>query len=161
MRGEKESMSEVIIYSDGGSRGNPGPAGIGAVIIEKREKIHLRQGYGGQVKEKRDEVIHEISEYIGEATNNQAEYRALVAALKWVKENIKEISGIQCFLDSELVVKQLNGHYKMKNSGLKELFWEIRDLILEFQGKINFHYIARAQNKQADKLVNLAIDRGL
>ncbi len=134
-------MSDVVIYSDGGARGNPGPAGIGAVISEKNK------------------VIHEVSEYIGEATNNQAEYRALIAALKWVKENIKEIAGIQCYLDSELVVKQLNGHYKLKNSGLKELFWEIKDFIMEFQNNINFHYIPRTQNKRADQLVNMAIDR--
>lgn len=134
-------MSEVVIYSDGGARGNPGPGGIGAVIIENGK------------------VVNEISEYIGEVTNNQAEYRALIVALKWVKENIKEITGIKCYLDSELVVKQLNGHYKLKNAGLKDLFWEIKDLILEFQGKTNFHFISRSQNKRADKLVNIAIDK--
>lgn len=132
---------KLLINTDGGARGNPGPAGIGAIIkYEKKEE--------------------KISKYIGEATNNQAEYRAVIEALGWVKENIKEKDlEIECLLDSELIVEQLNQRYKIKNEGLRPLFWEIRDLIMALGGKVSFRYIPREQNKEADKLVNDAIDK--
>ncbi len=129
----------ITIHSDGGSRGNPGPAGIG-VVIE----------YVGQTQK--------IAEYIGEATNNQAEYQAIVAGLLWVKENIKEDRQIECYLDSQLVVEQLKGNYKMKNEGLKPLYWQARGLIMDLGGKVTFNYVPREQNKEADALVNLALD---
>jgi len=145
---------QVTIYSDGGARGNPGPAGIGAIIkYEKKEE--------------------KISKYIGEATNNQAEYRAVIEALKWVKNHYppnqfkptsdvglkgSEDLEIECFLDSELIVEQLNQRYKLKNEGLKPLFWQVRDLIIALGGKVTFKYIPRQQNKEADRLVNKAID---
>lgn len=138
-------MKTIIIYSDGGSRGNPGLAAAGAVI---------------EVKNEQSEIIktHEISECIGEATNNVAEYTAILKALIWVSENIKDEMSIECFLDSQLVVEQLKGNYKMKNEGLKPLFWEIRGLILDLGGKISFTHILREKNKQADALVNKALD---
>lgn len=155
-------MEKILIYSDGGARGNPGPAGIGCVIQVQRSKP--------MPKGKAQNVV-EISKYIGEKTNNQAEYQAVIEALKWianhpkltpgVKENgrVKDNLEIEFFLDSELVVEQLNQRYKVKNEGLKPLFFEIRDLVMELGGKITFKHIPREQNKKADRLVNEAIDR--
>ena len=134
---------KVRIFSDGGARGNPGPAGIGYIIKNLSTKDEVRR-----------------NKYIGEATNNQAEYQAVIEALQWVKENIKESDlEIECFLDSELIVEQLNQRYKIKNEGLKPLFWQVRDLILQLGGKVQFKYISRDKNHEADKLVNLAIDK--
>jgi len=131
---------KIIIYSDGGARGNPGPAGIGCVI--------------------QTDNVKEISRYIGEATNNQAEYQAVIEALKWVQENIQESDKeIEFYLDSELVVEQLNQRYKLKNEGLKPLFWQIRELVMRLGGRVTFAYIPREQNKEADRLVNQAIDK--
>jgi len=142
-------MTNLEIHSDGGARGNPGPAGIGAVI----ETCGLNTEH---------QIVKEISKYIDVATNNQAEYKAVVEALKWVKENLtdKELV-ISCYLDSQLVVEQLKGNYQMKNEGLKPLFWEIRDLIMSLGGRVSFQHIPREQNKEADKLVNEAIDKAL
>jgi len=130
---------KFIIYTDGGARGNPGPAGIGVVI-----------------KNERGEVIFEISNYIGEATNNQAEYKAVVAAI----EKVKELGAdeLEFFLDSELVVKQLNREYKVKNRELAPLFVRIYNASMEFK-KVTFKHVPREKNKEADKLVNQAIDR--
>lgn len=138
---------KLLINTDGGARGNPGPAGIGAII---------RQVEDGNQKTNR------ISKYIGEATNNQAEYQAVIEALRWLTVNRQQLPTdleIECLLDSELIVEQLNQRYKLKNEGLKPLFWEIRDLIMTLGGKVSFKYIPRAQNKEADKLVNEAIDK--
>ena len=144
-------MPNLLIYSDGGSRGNPGPAGIGCVIKLKNENSKLK-------------VIEEISEYIGTATNNQAEYRGVVAALEFIKKNkSKLIDGemtIEIFLDSQLIVEQMNGKYKIRNEGLKPLYWHIRELIMELGGRIVFKHITRDKNIEADKLVNIAIDKG-
>jgi len=137
---------KIVIFSDGGARSNPGPAGIGIII-----KI---------LPVTSNKLPVTISKYIGTATNNQAEYQAVAEALKWIKENVKEADlDIECFLDSELIVEQLNQRYKIKNEGLKPLFWEIRDLIMALGGKVSFKYIPREQNKEADKLVNEAIDK--
>jgi len=136
---------KIVIFSDGGARGNPGPAGIGAVI-----KID------NQISGESDN--QKISKFIGEATNNQAEYQAVITALTWVKENIKEDIEVECFLDSELIVEQLNQRYKLKNEGLKPLFWQVRDLIMQLGGKVTFKYIPREQNAEADRLVNEALD---
>lgn len=132
-------MSKLIVHTDGGARGNPGPAGIGAV---------LRMENGA--------VLAEISEYIGKTTNNQAEYKALLAAIRKAKEfNPDEV----CFyLDSELVVKQLNREYKVKNQELAPLFMEICDNARCFK-KVTFIHIKRELNKDADRLANEAMDR--
>ena len=127
------------LFTDGGARGNPGPAGIGAVI---------QDGEGN--------VIAEISEYIGTTTNNYAEYTALMKGLTRVLA--LGCSEIACFLDSELVVKQLNGRYKLKNKALAKLFIHIHNLRLKFK-KITFYSIPREKNKHADKLVNQALDK--
>lgn len=133
-------MNKAIVFTDGGARGNPGPAGIGAVIYDDRRQI-----------------VAEISEYLGETTNNQAEYRALIAALKKVRE--LAVIEIECYLDSELVVRQLNGEYKVKNKDLAPLFLEIHNLRLGFK-KISFTHIPREENREADRLANEAMDRG-
>jgi ribonuclease HI len=130
---------KLILYTDGGARGNPGPAGIGCLILDEK---------GG--------ALAEISRYIGEATNNQAEYQALLAGL--IKA--KELGGreLEVFLDSELVVKQLNREYRVKDKDLAPLFVKVYNLTLGFK-KVIFKHIAREQNALADKLVNLAIDK--
>ncbi len=129
---------KLIIYTDGGARGNPGPAAIGAVLKDKSGK-----------------AVAEISVYIGETTNNQAEYRAVIAAL----EKAKKLGGseLEFFLDSELVVKQLNREYKVKDKNLAPLFLKIYNLLTGFKKAI-FKHIPREFNKEADALVNKAID---
>ena len=132
--------NKLTIYTDGGARGNPGPAGIGAVLYDEQKNI-----------------IAEISEYIGEATNNQAEYKAVAAAIAKAKElGAKELDF---YLDSELVVKQLNREYKVKNKGLAPLFVQIYNAVLSFK-KVSFSHVRREMNKEADRLANLAMDRG-
>lgn len=131
-------MKKLLLYSDGGARGNPGPAGIGAVLFTPDDK-----------------VVAEVSHYIGEATNNQAEYKALIAGLEKAKD--LQIEEIDCFLDSELIVKQLKGEYKVKNNGLKPLFAAAKNLSGYFHA-ISFAHVRREKNKHADALVNKAID---
>lgn len=132
---------KLIIFTDGGARGNPGPAGVGCVFYNKNKQI-----------------IAEISEYIGEATNNQAEYRAVVLAIKKAKKLGAE--ELDFFLDSELVVKQLNRVYKVKNKDLASFFIEIYNATLGFK-KVTWTHVRREMNKEADKLANLAMDRAI
>jgi len=134
-------MSKVIVYTDGASRGNPGHAGIGILFVDKK-----------------GDVIKEISEYIGETTNNIAEYTAFVTALKEAIEmNFDEIEVIS---DSELMVKQINGEYRVKNQGLKPLYTEACELLREFKNHIVRH-VRREHNKKADELANRGIDEAL
>lgn len=130
---------KLISFSDGGARGNPGPAGIGAVLLNEK-----------------NEIVERLSRYIGETTNNQAEYQALIMALEKAKE--LGAAEIQCFLDSELVVKQLNREYKVKNQELAPLFLKIHNLSITFK-KISFTHVPREKNKEADVLANEAMDR--
>ncbi len=131
----------IKLFTDGGARGNPGPAAIGGVI-----------------KNEKDETISVFSRYIGETTNNQAEYQALVFGLSEAAK-IKA-SEVECFLDSELVVKQLNREYRVKDKDLGSLFVKVWNLMQGFK-KITFTHIRREKNKEADKLVNEALDRRL
>ncbi len=133
-------MSKLIIYTDGGARGNPGPAGIGAAIYDDKHQ-----------------PVAEVSQYLGVATNNQAEYKALIAALGKAQE--LGATELECYLDSELVVKQLNREYKVKNKDLAPLFLMIHNLSLSFK-KISYRHIPRERNKEADRLANEAMDRG-
>ena len=132
------------IHTDGGSRGNPGPAAIG-VVIEGPEIG--KKGYG---------------EHIGETTNNEAEYQAVIFALKKLKSLIggekASKSEVQVIADSELVVKQLSGEYKIKDEKIKNFFIEIWNLKLDF-GKVEFKHVLRGKNEEADRLVNEALDR--
>jgi ribonuclease HI len=129
---------KLIIYTDGGARGNPGPAAIGAVLKSASK------------------IVAEISEYIGETTNNQAEYRAVIAAIEKAKELGAE--ELEFFLDSELVVKQLNREYKVRDKDLAPLFMKIYNVSMGFK-KITFKHIRREFNAEADALVNKALDR--
>lgn len=137
-------MNNFLIHTDGGSRGNPGPAAFG-VVIE-----------GDEIGKK------EYGECIGKATNNIAEYSAVVFALKKLKsligsDNAKD-SAVQIHADSELLVKQLNGEYKIKEENIRNLFLDIWNLKLDF-GEVVFKHIPREQNHGADKMVNQALDR--
>ena len=137
-------MGKIIIYTDGGARGNPGPAGIGAVVSDESGK-----------------VIHEVSQYIGEQTNNFAEYEALIVVLGEVKkmfgDKLREMQ-IEVRMDSELVVRQLSGVYKVKEPALKEQFARMAKLRLEDAPNMTFDHVFREQNAHADELVNKAID---
>ncbi len=134
-------MSEkLVINTDGGARGNPGPAGIG-VVFQKNGKI-----------------TEEFKEYIGEATNNVAEYRALILGLQEAVKRSEQ--DIQVQMDSELVVKQMKGLYKIKEPSLQKLAQEVFKLTRNFKS-ISFTHVRRELNKAADKLVNQAIDEAL
>ena len=132
---------KLIIFTDGGARGNPGPGGIGAVAHDEDKK-----------------VVFELSMFLGITTNNRAEYRAVIEALKKAKELGYE--DVELRSDSELVVKQLNREYKVKNEDLAPLFLEVHNLTISFK-KVKFFHIRREQNKEADKLANLAMDKGI
>lgn len=138
-------ISKIVVYTDGGARNNPGPAAIG-VIIENPSTLLRAREYG---------------EYLGEKTNNQAEYEAVIFALKKAKQLIGKAkakkSEIEVRMDSELVVKQLNGEYKIKEPELQPLFVKVWNLRMDF-GKVIFLHIPREQNKRADKLVNEILD---
>lgn len=139
------NMDRLRIYTDGGARGNPGPAGIGAALYQVHE-----DGV--------ETLVAEVSEYIGETTNNQAEYRALIAALK--KASGLKPEKLEVRMDSELVIKQLRGEYRVRNAELAPLFAQIQALKLLFP-QISFAHVRREKNHVADALVNLAIDRHL
>jgi ribonuclease HI len=133
-------MNKIIkIFTDGGARGNPGPAGIGIVI-----------------KDDKDKIIKEYAEYIGKATNNQAEYKALIKGLEMVKQ--LKPAEVDCYLDSELLVKQMKQEYKVKDVNLQPLFLKVWNLAISL-GKVKFHHIPRALNKEADKLLNKELDK--
>lgn len=128
----------LTAFTDGASRGNPGQAGIGVVIYNDK-----------------DEVVAELSEYIGEATNNVAEYTAVIRAL----EKGLELGGVEISLytDSELLAKQVKGEYKVKNEGLIPLYKQVVNLKGEYDKFVVTH-VPRAKNKVADGLANQAID---
>ncbi len=130
---------KIIIYTDGGARGNPGPAGIGAVIFDEKEK----------------KILGQYKKYIGKTTNNQAEYQAVVLGLQESKK--LKAKEVEVRMDSELVCNQINGKYKIKNSDFQNSFIKIWNLKQSFK-KIIFKHILREKNKLADKLVNQAID---
>jgi ribonuclease HI len=133
-----------IIYTDGGSRGNPGPAALGYVI----------EGEGIEKKEH--------GEYIGTATNNVAEYSAVIAALQKLKSMIGTDKAkkaiVEVRADSELLVKQATGEYKVKEETMQRLFMEVWNLRMDF-GKVIFKHIFREQNTAADRMVNYALDK--
>ena len=137
-------MKTVTIFTDGGSRGNPGPAAVGAYIIDADKK-----------------VLKEVSETIGNATNNYAEYYAVMCGLGAVKQlfgkKTKEME-FELKLDSELVQKQLNSEYQIKDPGLVPLFIEIHNLRVANFPNIKFTHVKREFNKEADRLVNEALD---
>ena len=127
------------IYTDGGSRNNPGPAAIGIVI-----------------KDDKGTVLEKISKYLGVKTNNQAEYWGVIEALKNAKKFQPQV--INFYLDSQLVVEQLNKKFKVKDKELAPLFVQVWNLTLNFK-KVKFNYLPREQNKEADFLVNQCLDK--
>ena len=134
---------KLIIHTDGGARGNPGPAAIGVVVEGEASKI-----------------IAQFGKYIGEATNNVAEYVAVIEALTWLKNNPdhSDKQRIYFYLDSTLVVNQLNGLFKVKDAHLRELLSHVRILEQEIGNTIYYAHIPREQNVHADSLVNKALD---
>lgn len=136
---------KFIINTDGGARGNPGPAGIGFVIADESGK-----------------VLRKIGKRIGQTTNNIAEYEALVEALTELKKIVpkgeRDASHIEVRMDSELVVKQLNGEYQIKEEPLQLKFVKIWNLRVAEFPNISFVHVPREENSVADALVNQAID---
>ena len=142
---------DYMIYCDGGARGNPGPAAYGFVIYDEQGS-----------------KIYEEGRVIGSTTNNVAEYSAVIAALKYISDQSvfrhpKSVlrspsSVIRVFLDSQLAAMQLSGKWKIKNEKLRDLYFIIRELEEKIGGKFNYSNIPREQNREADRLVNLALD---
>ena len=126
------------IYIDGASKGNPGEASYGVVIKEK------------------DRVIM-LAGYLGKMTNNEAEYQGLLAALTWAVENRME--EVTIFSDSELIVRQIRGLYRVKHPDLKPLFTEAKLRIAALPGGFRIEHVPRERNRDSDRLVNMALDR--
>jgi ribonuclease HI len=137
----RRRMMSVSLYCDGASRGNPGPSGAGVVLLNEK-----------------GEQIFELSRYLDNGTNNEAEYRALVRGLEAAAD--LGVKRIEIFLDSELVVRQLSGKYKVRNVRLRSLFDQAVSVLQQFDDYAIFH-VGRELNQQADRLANEAIDRGL
>ena len=138
-------INTINVFTDGGARGNPGPGAIGVYITDgKNNKI---VGFG---------------KTIGIATNNVAEYKAVIEALDWIIENKKSLSKdakIYFFLDSKLVCSQIMGIFKVKNADLRNLLFDVRDREAQINFPIFYKYIPREQNTKADAFVNEALDR--
>ncbi len=129
---------KVYLYVDGAARGNPGPAGIGVVI-----------------KSEADETLLEVSDYIGKTTNNVAEYMALIRGLEEAMDMGSK--SIEVFSDSELLVKQIKGEYKVKNEGLVPLYHHLMSLVKRFN-HFSVNHTVREENQHADELANRGID---
>lgn len=140
----------LYVFTDGGARGNPGPAAISFIV-----------------KDSRGQILSKLGKYIGRATNNVAEYQAVIEALGWLKSNIPAspaggqypLSSIQFFLDSKLIVNQLNGYYKIKDAKLRNLIIKVRSFEQKINGKIFYHFISRQKNHHADFLVNQTLNK--
>lgn len=130
----------IKIFTDGGSRGNPGPAASGVVILTSK-----------------DEVLEAFGEYLGTATNNIAEYTAIRLALEAASKYRPK--AIECYMDSELAVRQLNGIYRVKNENLRPIFEEIKKLAQNYE--VTYQHVYREKNTAADREVNKAIDKAL
>lgn len=130
----------LSVYTDGGSRGNPGPSAVGVIIKNQDEEIIFKSG-----------------KYIGETTNNVAEYTAVITALEWLVEN-NTSDQINFYSDSLLIVNQLKGIYRIKDKKLIALSIRVKGLEKIISSKIIFHYLVRENNKLADALVNKTLD---
>lgn len=137
--------NKLEIFTDGGSRGNPGTAGVGIVLNFKGESKKYSQFLGDNI------------------TNNEAEYQALIFALKKTKQLIGKAKSkqltLKCHADSELMVKQLNHEYKLNNENIQKMFIQIWNLILDFK-EVEVVYVPREENKEADAMANKAMDEG-
>ena len=129
----------IEVYTDGGSRGNPGKAAYGFVVYKEGQIIKKGNGY------------------IGIATNNYAEYTALVEAFNWLRQEYESGISVNFYLDSQLVVNQLNGLYKVKNHEIRGFVLKIRGFEKEFDS-VSYKHVPREMNKEADAQVNLALD---
>lgn len=145
---QKRSTNDYLsIYSDGGARGNPGPAACAFVVKDPRGKI-----------------IHQQGKYLSHATNNVAEYNGVIEALNWLINNarssqISQYTDIHFFLDSLLITNQLNGLFRIKNNKLRELILEVKGLENQLPHKIYYQHIPREKNFEADRVVNEALDK--
>ncbi len=133
---------KLRIYTDGGSRGNPGPAASGAVL---KKMDGSREG----------ETIDTVTRYLGKTTNNQAEYTAIIIGLERAKH--LGATEVEVVMDSELAVKQMNGEYRVKNPDLAKRYMEVHNLLTDFK-KVTFRHVRREFNKEADAAVNRSID---
>lgn len=142
-------MMKYLIYSDGGSRGNPGPASCGFVILSEPDHRYLVKS----------------GEYLGKLTNNQAEYWGVIRSLEWLLENKRQppvaSADIEVRLDSALLVNQLRGIFKIKSSGLQQLVIRVKNLERKFKAPVTYVHVPREKNQDADRLVNIALDREL
>jgi ribonuclease HI len=129
------------IFSDGASKGNPGPAGAGAVILSPN-----------------GEIVQELAEPLGITTNNVAEYQGLLVALKYCQK--KSLAPVEIFADSQLLIRQLLGVYKVKQPHLQVLHREAQALLREI-GCVGLHHVPREENGEADRLANLAVEKGM
>jgi ribonuclease HI len=134
-------MSHVVLHTDGGARGNPGPAAIGIVVELERDG--------------KRELLEEIADTIGVATNNVAEYRALIRGLQ--EAGRVGATEVTCLLDSQLVVEQLSGRYKVKHPNVVSLHQQVQEFARQFN-RVTYRHIPRAENADADRLVNAALD---
>ena len=132
--------NKLEIYCDGGSRGNPGPAASAFVVIKDGKELH------------------EESIFLGTTTNNIAEYRAVILALEWLKKNDDKVI-VDFFLDSQLVVRQLSGQYKVRSEKLIGYHDKIKSLEKSLQANINYSFVYRNKNVISDSLVNRELDR--
>lgn len=135
-------QEEFVIYTDGGSRGNPGPSAAAYVVLADAK------------------IIAKGAKYLGVGTNNQAEYNGVLLAYEWLIKNVKSpnVKKINFFLDSELVVRQLNGIYKIKDANLKLLAGKIMRLHQQLGSEVSYQSVLREKNKLADSLVNESLD---
>lgn len=131
---------KLIVFTDGASRGNPGPASYGFIITDNK-----------------GELVYEEGKCIGETTNNVAEYTAVCEAFKWIKDNTKGEREVELYADSKLVAEQLSGRYKVKAVHLMPIIEKIRSLAIEFGG-VTFTHVPREKNTLADALANKALD---
>lgn len=141
-------MSEnfLKIYCDGGARGNPGPAAAAFVAVRNGES-----------------VVYKDAKYLGTKTNNEAEYSAVILALKWLTQNPGYLAEdtVYFYLDSELVTKQLSGNFKIKSKNLAKLFFVVRSLEKKLSVTTRYSHIPRVKNKLSDYMVNKVLDENL
>lgn len=135
---------DLIVHTDGGSRGNPGKGGIG-VVIEK--------SVNGQ-----HETVEEFGKTIGTVTNNEAEYLAVIEALVTIKNYTFSVTGVHFFMDSKLVREQVSGNWKIKQDHLKKLCQKVKLLEIELGVPVSYTHVLRGHNQRADKLLNEALD---
>lgn len=131
----------ITVFCDGGSRGNPGEAAYGFVVFDDSSKIIYKEG-----------------KRLGIQTNNFAEYSAVISALLWLQKNNSKNLPVSFFLDSMLVVEQLSGNWKIKSENIRNLYFSVKTLERSMDIKITYAHVRREKNKEADKMVNLALD---